>query len=310
MILCIGTTPAAQRVMIFRELAINQVNRAATTLDGAAGKAVNVAKVLHTLGEQPLATGFLGTARGEEIRAILTGLGLDTDFVSVAAPARQCITVLDQAAHTVTELVEESRPVPSADYELLAGKIQARVAGCQAIIMSGSLTPGGPVDFYRRCTEIGSAAGAMTVLDAQGRPLTAALSARPDLIKPNRAELGLTVGRDLRDLAAVCEAMREVRERGAARVVVTAGHDSILALDGAALWRIQPPCIQPVNPIGSGDAFTAALTWRLLRGDGLGRACQWAAAAGAANALTPMPGELDRRQVDLLLPSTGLEQIQ
>ncbi len=52
MILCIGTTPAAQRVMLFRKLTPDTVNRAAVTLDGAAGKAINVAKVLKALGEQ------------------------------------------------------------------------------------------------------------------------------------------------------------------------------------------------------------------------------------------------------------------
>ena len=67
MILCIGTTPAAQRVMVFRRLALDAVNRAVMTWDGAAGKSVNVAKVLQALGEQPVATGFLGGARGEQV---------------------------------------------------------------------------------------------------------------------------------------------------------------------------------------------------------------------------------------------------
>src|SRR6267142_5950015 len=71
MILCIGATPAAQRVMVFRKFLLDEVNRAATTLDGAAGKAVNVAKVLKILGEQPLATGFLGGDRGRAIGALL-----------------------------------------------------------------------------------------------------------------------------------------------------------------------------------------------------------------------------------------------
>ncbi|HEX7617679.1 MAG TPA: 1-phosphofructokinase, partial [Verrucomicrobiae bacterium] len=64
-ILCIGTTPAAQRVMIFRKLTPDAVNRAVTTLDGAAGKSINVAKILKTLGAHPVATGFLGGERGE-----------------------------------------------------------------------------------------------------------------------------------------------------------------------------------------------------------------------------------------------------
>src|SRR5512143_2835089 len=96
MILCIGTTPAAQRVMVFRRVVPDSVNRAVTTLDGAAGKSVNVAKVLKALGEHPLATGFLGGDRGDEIRAILATKGVECEFVPISSPTRQCITVLDQ----------------------------------------------------------------------------------------------------------------------------------------------------------------------------------------------------------------------
>src|SRR5204863_2325032 len=90
MILCLGTTPAAQRVMLFRKLTLDAVNRAVTTLDGAAGKSVNVAKVLKTLGQQPLATGFLGGPRGRQVRALLIARGIKVDFVIVDAPTRQC----------------------------------------------------------------------------------------------------------------------------------------------------------------------------------------------------------------------------
>jgi len=98
----------------------------------------------------------------------------------------------------------------------------------------------------------------------------------------------------------VIEAMREVHQRGAARVVVTAGKAPTLALDGEHLWRIETPGIHVVNPIGSGDAFTAALVWRLLEKCSLGEACRWAAAAGAANALGEVPGESKRTQVEQL----------
>ncbi len=94
MILCIGTTPAAQRVMVFRQLTLDAVNRAVTTVDGAAGKSVNVAKVLKALGEHPVATGFLGGDRGEEVRKVLEAQGIELDFVQVASRTRQCITVL------------------------------------------------------------------------------------------------------------------------------------------------------------------------------------------------------------------------
>ena len=92
------------------------MNRAATTLDGAAGKSVNVAKVLRVLGEHPVATGFVGGDCGEFIRSALAEKGVECDFVTVAARTRQCLTVIDELTGTQTELVEESQPVGPADF--------------------------------------------------------------------------------------------------------------------------------------------------------------------------------------------------
>jgi fructose-1-phosphate kinase PfkB-like protein len=82
-----------------------------------------------------------------------------------------------------------------------------------------------------------------------------------------------------------------------------------LAPSGYPLWRIQAPRINAVNPIGSGDAFAAGLLWRLLRGEDLGEACRWAAAVGAANALTPMPGEVHADDVHRLAAQVTVERL-
>jgi tagatose 6-phosphate kinase len=309
MILCIGTTPAAQRVMIFRKLTLDAVNRAVTTLDGAAGKSINVAKVLQVLGEHPVATGFLGGDHGEFIRAAMAEKGVECEFVTVPAQTRQCVTVIDESAGTHTELVEESRAVGPADYDRLMAIIRRRITGCRAVVMSGTITPGGPVDLYFQCARLAQAAGAISVADAQGAALLQLLKAKPDLVKPNRPELAATVGRELKDEAGVMQAMRELCERGAKRVMVTAGKDPALAFDGRSFWRIAAPRIKAVNPIGSGDAFTAGLVWRLVRGDDLGEACRWGSAAGAANALTAMAGEVNREDVDRLAREVEVSRI-
>ena len=277
---------------------------------GAAGKSINVAKVLKALSASPLATGFLGNDRGEFIVRVLASKKIAADFVTVSAPTRQCVTIIDEStrANRVTELVEESRPVTARDYERLLVIVRRQVGKCRAVVMSGSLTPGGPVDFYRRCTELAHEAGALSILDAQGPALAEALKAGPGVIKPNRAELAATVGQELKDERSVLEAMRELCLRGARHVVVTGGTRPAIAFDGHSAWRIHSAPIAAVNPIGSGDAFTAGLVLGLLRGEDLGHACCLAAAAGAANALTLMPGELRRADVSRLTSAVKLER--
>ena len=310
MILCLGPTPAVQRAMVFRRLAVDGVNRAAATIDGAGGKSVNVAKVLHALGESPLAMGFLGGERGAWLRSHLAQRGIAMKFVPVPAETRQCVTALDESSGTSTELVEESRPVEATEYERLLSLFRERVGSCRATVMSGSLTPGGPADFYLRCTRAARKAGVLAVVDAQGPALAEALKGNPDLVKPNRDELSVTMGRELPDEAAVQQAMRDLWELGARRVVVTGGKDPTLAFDGQRFWRVVPPRIAARNPIGSGDAVAAGLVWQLLRGADLGEACRWGTAAGSANALTRMAAEVTRADVERLACEVRVEALQ
>jgi len=103
--------------------------------------------------------------------------------------------------------------------------------------------------------------------------------------------------------------MHDLCQRGAQRVVVTAGAEPALAFESGKLWRIRSPLVAVCNPIGSGDAFTAGLVWRLLRGDDLGEACRWGSAAGAANALTPLAGQLEYQDVQRLVCQVKLERL-
>ena len=309
MILCLGTTPAAQRVMVFDRLIPDAVNRAMKTLDGAAGKGINVAKVLQALGEKPVAIGFLGGVRGASLEALLQQRGLELDMVRVNPGTRECVTVIDRSGGTQTELVEESQPVDPSDYDRLLEIVRRRLPSCRAVVMSGTIPPGGPVDFYAQAVRLARAAGALCVIDAHGAPLAAALSEQPDLVKPNRSELAAMLGVTMTGEPALQAAIRELRQRGARRVVITAGSQPTLAFDGRGFWRITPPRVTPLNPIGSGDAFTAGLVSRLLRGDDLGEACRWGSAAGAANALTWMAGEVQRAEVERLHGETRVERI-
>src|SRR6185503_1493721 len=110
-------------------------------------------------------------------------------------------------------------------------------------------------------------------------------------------ELEATIGKPLKRQADLQAAIRRICDHGARNVVVTAGSAPTVAFDGNHFWRIDSPRVKAVNPIGSGDAFTAGLAWRLSRGDTLAEACCWGAACGAANALTLMAGELNLRDV-------------
>jgi tagatose 6-phosphate kinase len=304
MIICLGTTPTVQRTMTFARLNVDGVNRATFVREYASGKSTNVARVLHTLGMPVLATGFLGGDSGKFFRSDLDRAGIAHDFVEVEPATRLCITVVDESAHTATELIEESRPAGSAAYgaqeKKLGGMIDPKqVDPTSLLVLSGTLPPDAPRKFYASCVSLGQPM-ARVVLDAVGEPLLKALECQPFLIKPNQSEVGRTLGVAVDTQDAVRDGMKRLVALGARWVVVTRGREDTLVTNGASFWRVKTPRVEVVSAIGSGDSFAAGLAAGLSRGDDVPQACALGAACGAANAMTADAGHVRLEDVESL----------
>lgn len=300
MIVCLGTTPAVQRIMTFASLRVDGVNRAIRVTHSASGKSLNAARVAHTLGEPVIATGFVGGDAAPFIRKDLDAAGIGHDFVVVEPTTRTCVTAIDESTGTATELIEESKPVEPEAWNQLAQKLESLLPAATVLVLSGTLPPGAPQDCYARCIRQGGAHGARAIVDATGEPLRHALAAKPYVAKPNRAELGKTLGIDTSTDAGLRDAMKQLITAGATWAVVTAGGEGVMVSDGSAFWRVTVPHVNVISPIGSGDAFAAGLAVGLLRGHPVSEACVLATACGAANAMTPAPGVVRPADVERL----------
>ena len=307
MILCLGTTPVFQRSMVFERLEPDAVNRAAAVHDYASGKSVNVARVLHTLGAEVLAVGFAGGDRGLALLRDLDAAGVRHDFVTTAHPTRQCVTVIDRSRGSATELVEESTHVAAPEWAQLHERLDRLLPRATGVILSGSLPPGAPQDFYLTCLRR-VPPSVPTVLDTRGQPLRGALRHPGFIAKLNREELASTVGHALDADDALVRAMREIMPPGGA-TVVTLGAKGALAMDARGAWRLQVPAVPARSAVGSGDAFAAGLTLGLLRKQPLPDACAFATACGAANAMTDRAGHLSREDVERLRPQVRIEPL-
>lgn len=308
MILCVGTTPTVQRSMIFRKLEINEVNRAVEVRDYASGKSPNVARVLKSLGADPLEMGFVGGDRGQLLVSDLERAGIKCDFVTVAAPTRLCTTVIDQATGTATELVEESSPVEEAGWRELGRKIESHLPDAQICVFSGSLPPKAPQDFYARWVQESGRRGIRVILDTRGEPLRLAIQNANCIAKLNRQELAMTLDRSFASERAFRDAVGELATR-CAGAIITMGSHGALASDGSQFWKVTPPEVKAVSAVGSGDAFAAGLAFELARGRTLSDALPMAAACGAANAMTALAGHIEPSEIDQLVKKIRVEQI-
>ncbi|HLL14775.1 MAG TPA: 1-phosphofructokinase family hexose kinase [Pyrinomonadaceae bacterium] len=285
MILIVNLNLAVDHIVEVEELRAGEVQRSRGTLAVAGGKGVNVARVLKTLGEESLLSGFAGGRAGELITAGLRAENIASLLTRVREESRTCLIINDRARGQQTVINAPGANVGEAEWRDFEATYTRELPRAGLVIINGSLPPGLPPDTYARMTTAAHAAGGRVLLDCAGAPLGHALGARPFLVKINGAEAAELSGAPVADFPAAARAARHLRERGAENAMITLGEQGALLDFAGGRYRFSAPQVRAVNSVGSGDAALAGLAAALRRGQTAEEAGALAVAAGAANAL-------------------------
>lgn len=289
MILCVCPSPAVDVTYHVETLALGATNRVGAVAHRPGGKAINVARVLATLGERVRVLAPLHGTTGAEVADALTELGIPVEAVPSAVPTRRTVTIVD-ATGAATVLSEPARVGGWSD---LSARFAALVTLAQAVVISGSLPVDAPPDALAELVEQAHTHGRPVVVDTSGAALGAVMPARPTLVKPNAHELAeLTGDADPRDAAS-----HLARTHGIG-VVASLGPNGLVAADERGAWHARPARPLDGNPTGAGDAVVAALARGLTRGESLPDMLADAVALSAAAVLQPHAGDVHPADID------------
>jgi len=269
------------------------VNRPAEVHARPGGKGLNAARVLQALGADVQLIALTGGNTGNEVRSAFSATGIPAVYAEIAADTRRTFSVVDVGRGDTAGFYEAGPPVTASEYARFLEHYAAALAGCSAVLLSGTLPPGLSARTYAELIEIAANAGVPSVLDAEAEALWLATAACPAIVKPNIAELESAVGGPLLrtgDLDGVAEAAAQLRERGAGAVVVTLGADGLIAVTAEGTW-VATPKPADGNPTGAGDAAAAALVYGHILGQSWPELLGRTAALGAAAVATPVAGE-------------------
>lgn len=307
MILAAGLTPAWQQVMVFDAFRPGEVNRAREALWCASGKVFNAGIAAHHLGGPSRTLAVAGGPPLAEIRRELDGLGVPHRLVETGSATRVCTTIIDRSTGSITELVENGRPLDPGELDAFREAYAEEAARADVAVLIGSLPAGTPVSFYRELIE---RTPCPAVLDFRGEGLLSVLDLKPYVVKPNREELARTVGRALATDAELVEAMQSLNRRGARWVVITQGAGPVWVSSTSEVHRLDPPPVdEVVNPIASGDAMAAGIAWATREGRPLVEAVRLGIAAAAENLRDLLPCRLDPARVQRRAEDVRVERI-
>ena len=298
MILCVTPNPAVDRTARVDRLTFGTVLRPSEVLVLPGGKGNNVARAADRLGALVTTTGFAGGHAGRWMVEALDREGLNPRFVPTDGETRTTYVTVDRSARS-SLVYEPSSPIGPVDLDALLRLLRDDLlAAATWVAICGSPPSGMTADGYRAAVETVAATGHPCLVDVAGPSLLAALSARPDIVKVTVDEANSVIGTRITDPVAAARALVAL---GARIAVVTDGPRGAAAADDRSSWAVQVPQISVVDPVGSGDAFTAGLIVALDGGASTGEALAVAAAAGTANAETLGAGRFDpSRQVELM----------
>lgn len=268
----------------------------------AGGKGINVARVLHTLGVPVVATGFLGGHNGAFILDSLKQEGIPGDFVWTQGESRVCLAVIDPIAGTQTELNEIGPEIHPEEVSALEQKLAQLLPQFAYVTLCGSAPPGVPTDFHARVIRLGHKAGVRVVLDSSGELLRHGVEAGPWMVKPNRAELSAIFGREPTDVDEATQMAHQLLAKGIEIAVVTLGKQGAIWVSAEGEWFAQPPEVEFVSAVGSGDSMLAAMLYAFIQGMSPPDVLRWGVAAGAANAAVFGAGFCTREQIEALVP--------
>lgn len=309
MIITLTMNASIDKTYMIPDYQIGQLHRVKDMYANAGGKGINVARVIHTLHEEVLATGVTAGFNGSFIEAQLTHEGIPHDFLRVEGESRVNINVLDPVRETQSELLEAGPSIDEAGLAAIKRKITELAARASHVVMSGSLLQGCPVSLYADLVQLVRDAGAWPVLDTSGDALVHGAAALPMLMKPNEYEVLKLTGGAGGDEAAIVSAIQRLMTRGVPQVVVSLGGQGAIAGIDGRLFRVTIPQVQVVNAVGCGDSMLAGLVVAHKRGMSIEDQLRMGAACGTANALQPEAGSVRLADVENLMEQVQINEL-
>lgn len=273
------------------------------------GKGLNVAKVIKTLNEPVIATGFLGGKSGSYIEEKLDEMNIMHDFVSIDGETRSCLAIISDDS-SQTEILESGPLISQTDMQRFYKLYKELIRQDEIICISGSMPRNIEVETYKNLIEIASREGKKILLDTSGEALRKGMEARPYLIKPNKEELENLIGNVISTEEDIIKGVSPMIKEGINIVVVSLGKEGCLVFNDNYMYRVETPKVKAVNPVGSGDAMIAGFAVSLKRNYEFENMLKLAAACGTANALEEETGKIDINNINRLIEDIVIEKIK
>ncbi|ASG05277.1 1-phosphofructokinase [Vibrio anguillarum] len=274
----------------------------------AAGKGVNVAKVLSDLGAKVTVTGFLGRDNQELFCQLFDQMAAIDEFVRVDGATRINVKLVEQSGE-VSDINFPGVEVTPLAIEQFERTLERLAADHDYFVLAGSLPQGISPALCASWIEKLHSMGKKVLFDSSRDALKAGLDAKPWLIKPNDEELSQFVGRELHTPEQCQAAAARLAEKGIENIVVSMGANGVMWLNQHQWLHAKPPRMQVVSTVGAGDTLVAGLCWGHMQQMEKTELLTFATALSALAVTQVGVGMSNRKQLETLQQQIQLQPV-
>ncbi len=308
MIYTVTLNPALDRAIVVERLLEFDTTRVLCENLYAAGKGIDVSRVIRELGGESVTLGLVGGYDGFKLEGLLINAGVMTDFTRIGGETRTNIILKEQATGRQMVIGAAGPEVSAAEIGQIYQQI-LQVQDMDYLVLSGSLPRGVTPNLYGQLILAGKKKGACIVLDTDGEPLKESIGYQPTCIKPNRFELSRLVAREVESDSEIIAACDEIHRRGIPSVLASRGRDGLLLSSKEGRIKAVAPPVEVESTVGAGDSAVAGFVLAHSRGKHIEECLRLACAAGTATAKTPGTELCHREDVEEILPHIEITRL-
>ena len=264
---------------------LGTVNRTSQEYLLPGGKGINVSIVLHNLGIDSTALGFIAGFTGKEIENRVTNdFGVQCDFIDVENGYSRIN--FKMKSDEESEVNGNGPMINKEHIDKLYDKLSCLQAG-DILILSGSIPKCLSDDIYSEIMEKLADKNIEIVVDATGDLLMKVLKHKPFVIKPNNHELAEMFHVKLFGTQDIVKYAKKLQEMGAKNVLISmAGDGALFICENGKVYFSNAPKGQVKNSVGAGDSMVAGFVAGYEKTKDYVQAFRMGVATGSASAFS------------------------
>lgn len=266
------------------------------------GGGINVSRLLKNLDTDTTCIATSGGDTGKYLIDLLEEQNIEQKTIPVAGWTRENLSVVDTQSELQYRFGMPGNELGETEIDAIKKLLDEIVEPQDILVLSGSLAPNMPADFYAQLIKLLADKNLKVVIDTSGEALKEALEEKVYLIKPNQRELAQLAEKEfMYTVEQETFAMELIKSEKAQYVVVSLGaRGAFLACDDGVFYK-STPSVKVKSTIGAGDSMVAGLIYGILNEFPPEKILKWGVACGVATTMSEGTSLGTKKDIDMVL---------